>query len=145
MSKDLTCWLKMSSKLRHQLSRFFVGGLVAVSLDCGTYFLLTRFGEIEPITSKVISFIFGTIFAFYYNGVISFQSNLGKTKFIRHIVLYTFSMFVNVGVFNFSMKEAPAFVGSTSFISLALATSISMSLNFIGMRSWVFRVKEFSK
>ncbi len=135
----------MSSKLSHQFSRFFVGGLVAVSLDWGTYLLLVQFGGIEPNVSKVVSFIVGTVFAFYYNGMISFQSNLGKTQFIRHISLYTFSMFLNVATFNSAMKTAPVFLGSTSFISLTLATSVSMFLNFFGMRSWVFRDKEISK
>jgi putative flippase GtrA len=135
----------MSSKLSHQFSRFFVGGLIAVSLDWGTYFLLTRFGEMEPIASKIISFIVGTIFAFYYNGMISFRSNLGKTQFIRHVTLYTFSMFLNAATFNSAMKIAPVYLGSTSIMSLTLATSVSMFLNFFGMRSWVFREKEFSK
>jgi putative flippase GtrA len=135
----------MSSKLRHQFSRFFVGGLGAVSLDWGTYLLLTQLSGIETNVSKVISFIVGTIFAFYYNGVISFQSNLGKTQFIRHMSLYTFSMFLNVATFNSAMKIAPDFLGSTSIISLFLATSVSMFLNFFGMRSWVFRDKEISK
>jgi putative flippase GtrA len=135
----------MSSKLSHQFSRFFVGGLVAVSLDWGTYLLLIQLSGIEPNVSKVISFIVGTIFAFYYNGVISFQSNLGKTQFIRHISLYTFSLFLNVATFNSAMKIAPDFLGSISIISLFLATSVSMFFNFFGMRSWVFRDKEISK
>jgi len=135
----------MTSKLSHQFSRFFVGGLVAVSLDWCTYLLLTQLSGIEPNVSKVISFIVGTIFAFYFNGVISFQSNLGKTQFIRHTCLYTFSMFLNVATFNSAMKIAPDFLGSTSIISLFLATSVSMFVNFFGMRSWVFRDKEISK
>jgi len=135
----------MPSKLNHQFSRFFLGGLVAVSLDWGTYLLLTHLSGIEPNISKFISFIFGTIFAFYYNGVFSFQSNLGKTQFIRHISLYTFSMFLNVATFNSAVKIAPDLLGSTSIISLFLATSVSMFVNFFGMRSWVFRDKEISK
>jgi len=135
----------MSSKLTHQFSRFFVGGLVAVFLDWGTYLFFTQLSGIEPNVSKVISFVVGTIFAFYYNGMISFQSNLGKTQFIRHISLYTFSMFLNVVVFNSAMKIAPVFLGSTSIISLTLSTSISMFLNYFGMRNWVFRDREFSK
>lgn len=135
----------MTSKLSHQFSRFFVGGLVAVFLDWGTYLLLIQLSGMEPNVSKVISFIVGTIFAFYYNGVISFQSNLGKTQFIRHISLYTFSMFFNVATFNSAMKISPDFLGSTSIISLFLATSVSMFVNFFGMRSWVFPDKEISK
>ena len=135
----------MSPKLSNQFSRFFVGGLVSVSIDWSTYFLLTRFGGIEPTVSKVISFIVGTIFAFYYNGIVSFQSNLGKARFVRHMCLYTFSMFINMAVFNSAMKAAPVYLGSPSLASLALATSISMLMNFFGMRSWVFRVREHSK
>jgi len=135
----------MTSKLSHQFSRFLIGGLVAVSLDWGTYLILTQLSGIEPNVSKVISFIVGTIFAFFYNGVISFQSNLGKTQFIRHISLYTFSMFLNVATFNSAMKIAPDFLGSASIISLFLATSASMFVNFFAMRSWVFRGKEISK
>jgi putative flippase GtrA len=135
----------MPPKLSNQFSRFFVGGLVSVSIDWSTYFLLTRFGEIELTVSKVISFIVGTIFAFYYNGVVSFQSNLGKARFMRHLSLYTFSMFINMAVFNSAMKATPVFLGSSSFVSLALATSVSMLINFFGMRSWVFRDKEISK
>jgi putative flippase GtrA len=135
----------MSPKLNHQFSRFFVGGLIAVSLDWGAYLFLTQLSGIQPNVSKVIGFIVGTIFAFYYNGMISFQSNLGKTRFIRHISLYTFSMLINVATFNSAMKIAPLFLGSTSIISLTLATSVSMFLNFFGMRSWVFRDEEFSQ
>ncbi len=142
--KDLTCWLKMSPKLSQQFSRFFVGGLAAVSIDWSTYLLLARFGGIEPTVSKVISFIVGSIFAFYYNGVISFQSNLGKARFIRHVSLYTCSMFINMAVFNSAMKANPVFLDSPSFLSLVLATSISMLVNFYGMRNWVFRVKDYS-
>jgi putative flippase GtrA len=28
---------------------------------------------------------------------------------------------------------------------LGLSTSVSMTINFVGMRKWVFRSKEFSK
>lgn len=135
----------MSPKLSNQFSRFFVGGLVSVSIDWSTYFLLTRFEGIEPTVSKVISFIVGAIFAFYYNGIVSFQSSLGRARFMRHMSLYTFSMFINMAVFNSAMKASPVFLGSSSFVSLALATSISMLINFFGMRSWVFRVTEYSK
>ncbi len=135
----------MSPKLSNQFSRFFFGGLESVSIDWNTYFFLTRFGGIEPTISKVISFIVGTISTFYLNGVVSFLSDLDKVRFMRHMSLYTFSVFINMAVLNSAMKAAPVFFSSPSFVSLSLATSISMSMNFFGMRSWVFRVKEYSK
>lgn len=130
------------TKLGYQFSRFLIGGVIAVALDWGTYFLITQFGDLKPSISKFISFMVGTIFAFFYNGVICFQSNLGKTQFFRHLSLYTYSMIINVAVFNFTMETSPTFLGSTSIISLSLATCISMFLNFFGMRKWVFRENE---
>ena len=130
--------------MRRQFSSFLIGGTIAVSIDWGAFFLLIQLGETSQTFSKVISFLMGTIFAFYYNGRFSFQSILGKNQFIRHLSLYTFSMTMNVMVFNFTTKIVPVFLGSTSLISLALATSVSMLLNFFGMRKWVFQGNEFA-
>jgi putative flippase GtrA len=64
---------------------------------------------------------------------------------MRHIDLYTFSMLINVAIFNHAIKSVAVFLGSTSIIRLTLATSVSMFMNFFGMHSWVFRDKESSK
>jgi putative flippase GtrA len=135
----------MTTEIRRQVSRFLVGGLIAVSLDWGTYYLLNTFFIINPSLSKTIGFLVGTIFAFYYNGVFSFQSDLGKVQLIRHLILYFFSMNINLIVFTLSMRFAPAFFGSDSLLSLGIATSFSMSINFVGMRNWVFRRVDLSK
>jgi len=135
----------MRHKFDYQFSRFLIGGIVAVTLDWTTYFLLVSWGHFELSISKAFGFFVGTIFAFFYNGIISFSSSLSKTKFLRHISLYMFSMFVNITVFNFAMKTTPTFLGSNSLVSLSLATSISMILNFLGMRKWVFDQSEVNE
>jgi putative flippase GtrA len=135
----------MTTKVRHQFSSFILGGLVAVIIDWGAYFVLAHFYGISPSISKPISFLIGTVFAFYYNGIFSFQSNLGKGQFIRHLILYAFSMSLNLIVFTLSMKFGPTYLVPKSLLGLGLATSISMTINFVGMRNWVFRSKEFSK
>ncbi len=143
--KDRIYWLKMTTKVHHQLSSFILGGLIAVTLDWGAFFVLIHFCGISPNISKPISFLVGTVFAFYYNGIFSFQSNLGKSQFMRHLILYTFSMTINLVFFTLSMRFSPTFLVPKSLLSLGLATSISMTINFVGMRNWVFRNKEFSK
>ena len=135
----------MTNNLSYQFSRFLIGGTVAVTLDWTVFFLLFTLEHFEPSISKAFGFIVGTIFAFFYNGIISFSSNLSKTKFLRHISLYLFSMVVNIAVFNFAMKTTPNFLGSNSLVSLSLATAISMILNFLGMRSWVFDKNKVAK
>jgi putative flippase GtrA len=135
----------MTTEVRHQLSSFILGGLIAVTLDWGAFFVLIHFCGISPNISKPISFIVGTVFAFYYNGLFSFQSNLGKSQFIRHLILYSFSMTINLVVFTLLMRFSPTFLVPKSLPSLVLATAISVTINFVGMRNWVFRSKEFSK
>ena len=135
----------MTNNLSYQFSRFLIGGIFAVTLDWTTFFLLFTFGHFEPSISKAFGFIVGTIFAFFYNGRISFGSNLSKTKFLRHISLYMFSMIVNIAVFDFAFKTTPSFLGSNSLVSLSLATLISMILNFLGMRNWVFDESKVAK
>ena len=135
----------MTNNLSYQFSRFLIGGIVAVTLDWSTYFLLVSCCYFEPNISKAFGFIVGTIFAFLYNGIISFSSSLSETKFLRHMGLYMFSMVVNITVFNFAMKTTPSFLGSNSLVSLSLATSISMILNFLGMRNWVFDKSKVTK
>ncbi len=135
----------MTTKASHQLLSFLIGGLIAVSLDWGSFFLLNQYSAIYPSFAKAISFLVGTIFAFYFNGVFSFQSSLGKTQFLRHLILYAFSMTINLIVFTFSMGITPTFLGSTSFLSLGFATFVSMTINFVGMRNWVFRRNAFFK
>ena len=120
-----------------------LGGLIAVALDWGAFFVLIHFCGISPSISKPISFLVGTIFAFYYNGLFSFQSNLGKSQFIRHLILYTFSMSINFIIFTLSMRFSPTFLVPKSLLGLGLATSISTTINFVGMRNWVFKVKSF--
>ena len=142
--KELIYWCTMKHRMRSQFSRFLIGGTIAVALDWGAFFLLIQLGETEESFSKFISFLIGTVFAFYYNGKFSFQSNFGKNRFIRHLSLYTFSMTANIIVFKYTMNIVPVFLGSTFLISLALATSVSMILNFFGMQKWVFRENEFT-
>jgi putative flippase GtrA len=133
----------MTTKVRHQLSSFILGGLIAVTLDWCTFFVLIHFCGISPNISKPISFLVGAVFAFYYNGIFSFQSNLGKSQFVRHLILYTFSMTMNLTVFTLSMRFSPTFLVPKSLLGLGLATSISTTINFVGMRNWVFNVKSF--
>ena len=54
-------------------------------------------------------------------------------------------MVVNILVFNLAMKPTNSFLGSNSLVGLSLATSISMILNFLGMRNWVFDKNKVAK
>lgn len=131
----------MNPKLGHQFTRFFLGGLATVGLDWSTYFFLNNFLKFDSLISKGLSFLTGAIFAFFFNGIVSFNSKPSTPRFIRHILLYIFSLTVNITVFRFGMSLTSTYFFFTTFLCLIFATSISMLLNFTGMRYWVFRAE----
>ena len=132
----------MNRSFGFQFNRFLLGGAVAVGLDWSTYFMLAEFLGINVWTSKICSFLLGTIFAFFFNGRITFQERLSTPRFFRHIALYLLSLIVNVTAFRLIKGLILTSIFSGTFIALIVATSISMSLNFLGMRYCVFNATE---
>ena len=128
----------MNRNFGFQFNRFLLGGAVAVGLDWSTYFILTELAGINALTSKICSFFLGTIFSFFFNGRITFQAPLSTPGFIRHIALYSLSLIVNIITFRFIVSTILTSTFSETFIGLIVATSISLILNFLGMRYYVF-------
>lgn len=129
----------MKSSVLSELKKFLAVGMIAVCLDWGIYLALTNFFGVGAIPSKGLSYVIGTIFAFIANGQLVFQSDLAPLNFLKHLLLYTFSLLVNTLLFaywesNFSFE-------SRIILSAALLTStfVSTVINFVGMRFWVFK------
>jgi putative flippase GtrA len=129
----------MKSSILSELKKFLAVGMIAVCLDWGIYLALTNFFGVGAVPSKGLSYVIGTIFAFVANGRLVFQSDLAPVNFLKHLLLYTFSLVVNTLIFaywesNFSFQ-------SPIILSAALLTStfVSTVINFVGMRFWVFK------
>jgi putative flippase GtrA len=129
----------MRTNLRQQFSRFLIGGFFSVSLDWGTYYLLTQITGTRPIWAKLIGFLIGTIFSFYFNGIISFHSTTGTAQMYRHFCLYGFSMSINVAIFHFIAGSGSSRPSQVSALGLIVATLSSLLINFFGLRNWVFK------
>ena len=128
----------MNRSFSFQFDRFLFGGALAVGLDWGAYLILAELSGLNALTSKFYSFLLGTIFAFSFSGKFTFQAKLSVSRFIRHITLYTFSLIANVKTFGFIENLFSTSTFAERFIGLMVATSILMSLNFVGMRHWFF-------
>ena len=124
--------------------KFLVGGALAVSLDWSLFFLLATQLNHSFIASKALSFVAGTLFAFAFNGIITFKSHLSFLKFGRHIFVYSCSLLLNIITFDASTKLMPNSFDLRKLTALLAATGISMSTNFIGMRFWVFKPRVLS-
>ena len=122
-----------------ELKKFLAVGMIAVSLDWGIYLALVNFFGLGAVPSKGLSYIIGTVFAFIANGRLVFQSDLAPINFLKHLLLYTFSLLANTLVF--ASLKSNFFFESPIILSAALLTStfVSTVINFVGMRFWVFK------
>jgi len=121
-----------------ELKYFFIIGLVTVLIDYSTYQSLIFF-ESNISIAKSIGFALGTIFSFIANRNITFNV---KNNFFGHLIkfsmLYFTSMMFNVFVNSISLG---LFINSNLKvqISFILATIISATINFVGMKYFVFK------
>jgi len=130
--------------LRRQFSIFLVVGFSTVVVDYITYrLLLTR--EIFGLdTAKTVSFLVGTLYAYFANRYWTFSSSASVINSVgRFIVLYSVTLFANVAVNSSSLKimqTIPYFSNQYLItISFMVSTAVSASLNFFGMKFWVFQ------
>lgn len=134
----------MKNSVILELKRFLVVGMIAVSLDWGIYLALVNFFGLGAVLSKSLSYIIGTMFAFVANGRLVFQSELAPVNFLKHLLLYTFSLLANTLIFGFFKSifsfDSPIILAT----ALLAATFVSTVINFVGMRFWVFNNKRSS-
>ena len=129
----------MKNSVLSELKKFMAVGMIAVCLDWGIFLALTNFFGVGAVPSKSLSYVIGTIFAFIANGRLVFQSDLAPLNFLKHLLLYTFSLLANTLLFAY--WESNFFFESTIILSAALLTStfVSTVINFVGMHFWVFK------
>jgi putative flippase GtrA len=120
-----------------QLRRFLIVGSTTVLVDFATYTLCLALGlPIDP--AKGLGFVAGTFFAYLANRFWTFDAAGTQGRFWHFLALYLTTLVINVGV----NAAVVALVGvSTPGLGFAfvVATGVSASLNFVGMKFIVFR------
>jgi putative flippase GtrA len=120
-------------KLNRELFFFLFVGAIATAADFLVYFSLVSL-ERDQNFSKCISFIVGTGVGYVGNSRITFSKSSGRAA--AYFTVYAFSLIVNVWINDL--------VYSTSLnppLSWLVATFSSTSINFIGLRYFVFSRK----
>lgn len=129
--------LLRSGQVHAQLSRFFVVGVFAVVIDFLVYRLLLL-AAIGLSPAKGMSFCTGAVFSYFANERFTFRTRGNRLAFSRFWAVYLVSLAVNVSV----NAVAVALLAGVPFaITLAflVATGVTASLNFVGMKFLVFR------
>jgi putative flippase GtrA len=124
--------------IRREIAIFLVVGSTTVLIDFGTYRNLAWVGL--PIDlSKAFGFIGGTIFAYVANKTWTFNHlPHAPGSLWRFISLYLLTLITNVLINAAALKGLAGF-GFAVQASFLLATGTSATLNFLGMKFFVFR------
>ena len=129
-------------KIRKQLLLFFVIGCSSLIIDWGVYFFLFFGIGLEPLNSKIVSFAAGAMSGFVFNGIFTFKSQINFIRLMQYIALYTVSLALNTLTFGAILSRHIFTEKFGSLIALIMATFMSSTLNFLGMRKWVFRIEK---
>ncbi len=124
--------------IRKEIIIFLIVGTTTVLVDFLSYKLLLWFGNgYNP--AKAIGFITGTAFAYFANRAWTFGHVEHKPNSLgRFCLVYTLTLSANVLVnrlFLFTFEDW----GQAVQIAFLIATGVSATLNFLGMKFFVFR------
>lgn len=126
--------------MRKEVLRFLVVGFTTVAIDYLTYRLLVRLGA-DYAPGKATSFIVGTVFAYFANRFWTFGGH-GTTpapgSVPRFAILYGTTLLCNVAVNSVVLHVLAGFPFALQGAFL-VATGVSATLNFLGMKYLVFK------
>jgi putative flippase GtrA len=118
---------------------FTVIGICSVIIDFLTYSSLLTYIALNKESAKGIGFVAGTLFAYFGNRSLTFSKKIYRKKsFMYFFTLYLLTLLINILINSFILKIIDAtYMGYK--IAFLVATAVSASLNFIGMKFFVFK------
>lgn len=127
--------------IKRELLIFLVVGIVTVVIDFLAYQGLILFGVAGIDIAKAAGFVVGTVFAYFANRYWTFGHNRHASgSAFRFGILYVISLGANVGINALCLMGLKDHSMSVQ-LAFLFATGLSATLNFLGMRLFVFADK----
>ena len=125
--------------IKREVPLFLIIGALTVLIDFVFYRYLFFVVEADLNLAKGLSFFAGTIFAYLSNRIFTFgyKSHALGTLY-RFIPLYMITLIINV-LINMGVLNSMSFLKYIETIAFIVATAVSASINFIGMKFYVFK------
>ena len=132
--------MRSSKEIRY----FVIIGILTVLIDYLVYFLSKKL-IVNISQAKAFGFISGTVFAFVANRNITFKNydNIWGHLY-KFLILYSVTLFINIAINNYLLNWLTDFQYKVQQ-SFLIATLISAIINFIGMKYFVFFIKNQNK
>lgn len=135
----------MTKPIKRELVIFLVVGLLTVVIDFLLYrglIYLNMFGLDSVNLAKGLSFIGGTVFAYFANRFWTFnQQTTSSGSIVRFSLVYLIGLLANIALNHLSIAWLSNIIVTpeyTLLLAFLLATGVSATLNFIGMKFFVF-------
>lgn len=120
-----------------QLRRFLIVGSTTVLVDFASYSGCLALGLWIDL-AKAVGFVIGTAFAYLANRLWTFEAGGGPGRIPHFLAVYLSTLVVNVAANAVVVRALPE--GKPAIVAaFVVATGISASLNFLGMKFIVFR------
>lgn len=125
------------TRTRQQLHRFLVVGSLTVLVDYAAYRLFLVLSAGVDV-SKALGFLTGTVFAYLTNRRFTFQSTAPHGwQLVRFLAVYLSTLAANVVVNALALRVVSGLDYGVT-VAFVIATAVSATLNFVGMKYWVF-------
>lgn len=125
--------------IRREIVVFLVVGALTVLIDFLTYRMLLWLGMFGIDISKGISFLAGTLFAYFANRLWTFgYKGRSARSAMRFVLLYSLTLSANVAI-NALILKVLGGIPVVFYLAFLIATGVSATLNFVGMKLFVFR------
>lgn len=131
--------------IRRELTLFLIIGSLTVLIDFLAYRGLVLVGLMGIDIAKAIGFFIGTVFAYFSNRFWTFgHKPHAAGSAWRFTLLYAATLGANVSVNALALTQLGD-AATAIHVAFLLATGVSASLNFLGMKLFVFKAKPASE
>lgn len=125
--------------IRRELAVFLVVGSLTVLVDFTTYRGLVAWVGLNVDAAKGLGFLAGTVFAYFANRHWTFGQHAAPVGSAwRFVLLYAATLAANVGLNAAVLAVLAGSAGAVQWAFL-MATGVSATLNFLGMKFFVFK------
>ena len=127
--------IPIPKRLNHEIGRYLLTGGVSFSIDTSVYFALTLAGLASPFWAKRVSYVLGSIWAFFANKHFTFQRKGFRTA---EPVLFTILYFLGFLLNGFLHDTVLRWTASKVW-AFSVASVVVICANYVGQKWVVFR------
>ena len=129
--------------MKNSFIKFCFVGFLNTGVDFGVFSLLTGLLAVNSSISHVISYIAGILNSFIWNRQWAFRNTaLRGSKPSGQFVRFAAVNLVTLGITLLLLNVLLSSLGINKYISKGLVIAVSMVINFLGYRLWVFKISD---